>query len=142
MVDLNRVDLAITRWMARVGIVLLRVSLGIVFLWFGALKFLPGASPAQELATRTIYTLSGGLVAASVSLPVLAGWECVIGLGLLVGGGQPREQLHFVYAVVALGALPVTDSLSRGFGPRARGLATLVGALVALAVIARLFGTG
>ena len=73
--------------MARVGIVLLRVSLGIVFLWFGALKFLPGASPAQELATRTIHALSGGLVPASVSLPVLAAWECVIGLGLLVGRG-------------------------------------------------------
>ena len=84
---LNKVDLAITRWMARVGIVLLRVSLGVVFLWFGALKFLPGASPAQELATRTIHTLSAGLVPASVSLPILAGWECLIGAGLLIGRG-------------------------------------------------------
>jgi|SRR5438034_1314405 len=84
---LQRVDLAVTGWMARHGLTLLRLSLGIVFLWFGALKFLPDASPAQELATRTISVLTAGLVPPSVSLPVLALWECLIGLGLLVGRG-------------------------------------------------------
>jgi hypothetical protein len=64
------------------------------------------------------------------------------GLGLLVGGDRPREILHFVYATVALGALAVADSMSREAGPRRRGIVSLVGALVALAVIARLFGTG
>jgi uncharacterized membrane protein YkgB len=73
--------------MARHGPRLLRWSLGVVFLWFGALKFLPGTSPAEELATRTISVLSGGRVTASVSLPLLAAWECVIGLGLLLGRG-------------------------------------------------------
>jgi hypothetical protein len=34
--------------MARNGIFALRVSLGIVFLWFGALKFIPGLSAADE----------------------------------------------------------------------------------------------
>jgi len=101
--SLNRSDLAITRWMARFGIPLLRLSLGVVFLWFGALKFLPNVSPAQELATRTIQTLSGGLVPASVSMPILAGWECVIGLGLLVGRGL-RGILFLLY-VQMLGTL-------------------------------------
>ncbi len=100
---LNRVDLAITRWMAGFGIVLLRLSLGVVFLWFGALKFYPNVSPAQELATRTIHTLSGGLVPASVSLPFLAGWECLIGLGLLLGRGL-RGILLLLY-VQMLGTL-------------------------------------
>jgi hypothetical protein len=36
---LQATDSAITEWMARHGPVLLRVSLGIVFLWFGILKF-------------------------------------------------------------------------------------------------------
>ena len=45
-------DARITNWMARHGVPLLRVSLGIVFLWFGALKFFPGLSPAQDLAAR------------------------------------------------------------------------------------------
>jgi uncharacterized membrane protein YphA (DoxX/SURF4 family) len=89
--------------MARFGIVLLRLSLGVVFLWFGVLKFFPNVSPAQDLATRTISTLSGGLVPASVSLPFLAGWECLIGLGLLVGRGL-RGILLLLY-VQMLGTL-------------------------------------
>ena len=64
------------------------------------------------------------------------------GLGLLAGGGRPREILHFVYAVVALGAVAVADSIARRTGPRQRGIATLIGALIALVVIARLFQTG
>jgi uncharacterized membrane protein YphA (DoxX/SURF4 family) len=82
---LAALDIRITRWMARHGPVLLRLSLGLVFVWFGALKFLPGGSPAENLASRTISALSSGLVSPSISLPVLAGWECLIGLGLLTG---------------------------------------------------------
>jgi uncharacterized membrane protein YphA (DoxX/SURF4 family) len=81
----ERVDTRITNWMARFGIPLLRVSLGVVFLWFGALKFFPNLSPAHELATRTIDILSFGLISPNVSLPVLAAWECLIGLGLITG---------------------------------------------------------
>lgn len=80
-----RVDKHITNWMAKYGVVLLRVSLGIVFFWFGVLKFFPSLSPAQELATRTIEVLSFGLVKPSLSLPILALWECLIGLGLISG---------------------------------------------------------
>ena len=71
--------------MARHGVPLLRVSLGIVFLWFGALKFFPGLSPAQDLAARTVDVLSFGVVGPALSLPVLAAWECLIGIGLLSG---------------------------------------------------------
>ena len=81
----DRTDRRLTRWMAREGPLLLRISLGIVFLWFGALKFFPDLSPAQDLAIRTMHTLSFGRVPPSVTLPVLAGWECLIGLGLLTG---------------------------------------------------------
>lgn len=81
----DQLDVRITALMARYGIVLLRLGLGVVFIWFGALKFLPGLSPAQDLATRTIDVLSFGLVPAAVSIPLLASWECIIGLGLLSG---------------------------------------------------------
>jgi uncharacterized membrane protein YphA (DoxX/SURF4 family) len=100
---LQTVDLAITEWMAHFGPVLLRVSLGIVFLWFGVLKFFPNASPAEELATRTISVLSGGIVPPTISLPFLAGWECLIGLGLLLGRGL-RGILLLLY-VQMLGTL-------------------------------------
>ena len=79
----SQLDKHITDWMARHGITLLRVSLGVVFLWFGVLKFFPGLSPAQSLAARTIHTLTFGMVPASVSVPVLAAWECAIGIGLI-----------------------------------------------------------
>jgi uncharacterized membrane protein YphA (DoxX/SURF4 family) len=81
----NSIDARITHWMARHGVTLLRISLGIVFLWFGALKFFPGLSPAQDLAARTIEVLSFGVVQPAVSVPVLAAWECLIGIGLLSG---------------------------------------------------------
>ena len=96
-------DLAIVRWMARFGPVLLRVTLGIVFVWFGILKFFPNVSPAQELATRTITVLTTGLVPDWLALPLLAAWECLIGLGLLLGRGL-RGILLLLY-VQMLGTL-------------------------------------
>ncbi|MBL8160680.1 MAG: DoxX family protein [Anaerolineae bacterium] len=81
----ERLDRTITRWMAEHGILLLRVSLGIVFLWFGVIKFVPGLSPADELATRTISVLTFGIVPPEISRPLLALWECLIGLGLITG---------------------------------------------------------
>ena len=64
---------------------LMRIALGIVFLWFGVLKFFPGMSPAQDLAARTIGMLTMGLVPANVSVPLLALWESTIGVGLILG---------------------------------------------------------
>ncbi len=78
-------DTAITSWMARYGIVLLRISLGIVFLWFGTLKFFPGLSPAEGLAVRTIERITFGWMPAETALWVLAAWESLIGLGLIFG---------------------------------------------------------
>lgn len=85
MGSIKALDVTITRWMARHGPALLRVSLGIVFLWFGVLKFFPGLSPAQDLAGRTIEVLSFGIVEPDISLPILAAWECIIGIGLITG---------------------------------------------------------
>jgi hypothetical protein len=51
---IERLDVRITTTLARIAIPTLRIALGIVFLWFGALKFFPGASPAEALAARTI----------------------------------------------------------------------------------------
>lgn len=79
------VDEKITNWMAQYGILLLRISLGIVFFWFGILKFFPGISPAQTLATDTIEILTFGLIPPNVSINLLAAWEVLIGLGLIFG---------------------------------------------------------
>jgi len=80
----DQADKAITRWMAQNGIYLLRVSIGLIFIWFGALKFFPGMSPAEQLAGSSIEILSFGMVSAGVGLPILAVWECLIGVGMFV----------------------------------------------------------
>ena len=79
------IDRRITATLARLGPTVVRIALGIVFFWFGVLKFFPDASPAQDLAARTIERLSFGYVGPAVALPVLATWETLIGLGLLTG---------------------------------------------------------
>jgi len=76
----DRIDRAITDWMARNGLVILRVGLGIVFFWFGILKFFPGLSPADSLVRSTIYFIN-----PDVFIPILAAWETLIGLGLITG---------------------------------------------------------
>jgi hypothetical protein len=47
-------------------------GLGFIFFWFGALKFVSGMSPAEDLAARTIEHLTVGTSGPAVSLPVLA----------------------------------------------------------------------
>jgi len=81
----DSIDTRLTEWMARNGIRLLRLSLGVVFLWFGLLKFFPGLSPAHTLAGSTISALSFGVVAPESAVLILAVWESLIGIGLLTG---------------------------------------------------------
>lgn len=81
----NTLDIFLTDWMAKYGLLLLRISIGVVFVWFGAQKFIPGLSPADELATRTISTLTFGIIQPELSRPILAAWETLIGIGLLTG---------------------------------------------------------
>ncbi len=81
----DRVDRRITSWMARHGLRLLRISIGVVFLWFGAVKFVPGLSPADELATRTVGVLTLGVVGADAARVMIAALETSIGFGLLLG---------------------------------------------------------
>jgi uncharacterized membrane protein YkgB len=76
----DTVDLRITRWMADRGIPILRVALGVVFVWFGALKLFPGMSPAEDLVRATVPFIPGEFF-----LPLLGVWEIAIGLGFLTG---------------------------------------------------------
>ncbi|HEX4898194.1 MAG TPA: DoxX family protein [Candidatus Limnocylindrales bacterium] len=100
---LEPLDVRITAALARLGVPVLRIGLGAVFLWFGALKFFPGASPAETLAARTIEQLSGGVIGPSISLPLLATWESLIGLGLLAG--RFLRATLFLLALQMLGTL-------------------------------------
>jgi uncharacterized membrane protein YkgB len=78
--SLDQLDRRVTRFMAHYGIVLLRISVGIVFFWFGALKLFPGLSPAENLIRQSITFLP-----MDWFLPFLAFWEMAIGLGFITG---------------------------------------------------------
>jgi uncharacterized membrane protein YkgB len=79
----HTIDLAITRWMSAKGLVLLRLSIGIVFFWFGFLKYFEGLSPAEDIAVRTVSTMTFGLIDDRLILYGLATWEVLIGIGLI-----------------------------------------------------------
>lgn len=100
----DRIDARITAGLARAGVPVLRLGLGLVFLWFGVLKFVPGLSPAQDLATRTIERLTFGFLAPDVSLVLLAAWETLIGLGLVTG--------RFLRATLLLLALQMAGTIT------------------------------
>lgn len=76
----SKLDKKLTNWMASYGLLILRIGLGIVFLWFGVLKFFEGLSPAEDLVRNTIY-----FVDPDFFLPILATWESLIGIGLITG---------------------------------------------------------
>jgi uncharacterized membrane protein YkgB len=59
------------------GILLLRLALAIVFIWFGALKVF-GQSPVADLVADTAYWLPSEFVVKSLGV-----WEIIVGIGLL-----------------------------------------------------------
>ena len=82
---LDRLEVLSAQWMVRYSITLLRISLGLIFLAFGLLKFFPGLSPAEVLVQSTLAVFTLGLIPAGVSIVLVAIMECTIGLGLITG---------------------------------------------------------
>ncbi|EWT03359.1 DoxX family protein [Intrasporangium oryzae NRRL B-24470] len=82
------VDLAIghlQRLLDAYSVMALRISLGLVFLGFGVLKFFPGLSPAEAIASATIDRLTFGLVSGRSAVVLTAVLETFIGLTLVSG---------------------------------------------------------
>jgi uncharacterized membrane protein YkgB len=71
-------DSAITIWMREHGPTFLRISLGIIFVWFGALKII-GNSPVTVMVARTVYWAD-----PSWFVPFLGWWEIIIGICFLI----------------------------------------------------------
>jgi len=99
---------------------------------------------AIEAAWRAVRSLppsqTTGLLANITLITVLI--ASAGGLGILLGGGAPADSLHYVYAAIALVALPITTSLTRNRRPRTAAVIVAVVAIALLVVIARLFQTG
>jgi putative oxidoreductase len=82
---IQEAEARVTQWLARYSVDALRISLGLVFLVFGVLKFFPGLSPAQELAGRTVELLTFGIVPDQLAVLMVAALETTIGLLLVTG---------------------------------------------------------
>jgi uncharacterized membrane protein YkgB len=63
---------------------IIAVTVGIVYLWFGVLKFFPGISPAEELAMDTVSQLVFFQMPSEVSIVLLAIWETLLGIVLIL----------------------------------------------------------
>ncbi|HET8957774.1 MAG TPA: hypothetical protein VFM95_04895 [Microcella sp.] len=64
--------------MDRFGVKFARLAIGVVFIWFGALKIVGELSPAYDLVAATVYFLTPEII-----VPLLGVWEVAIGLAFL-----------------------------------------------------------
>jgi hypothetical protein len=110
---------ALHRWLVRHSAMALRVSVGAVYLVFGILKYIPGASPAEGLVVSTLSLLTFGLMPDGLGLIIVATLECFIGLCLLSGRGM--RLAIWLLAIQLVGILSplllLTDRLFRGLAP-------------------------
>lgn len=71
-------DRRLISFMGRIGEPFLRLAIGIIFMWFGALKTIGELSPAYDLVAATVYWLTPEII-----VPLLGLWEVAIGVAFL-----------------------------------------------------------
>jgi uncharacterized membrane protein YkgB len=71
------------RFLAKHSLTLLRLSIGIVFIWFGALKLFPGLSPAEPLIRSAMWFMP-----LDYFIPFVSILEIIIGIGFVTGKFQ------------------------------------------------------
>ena len=103
----------------------LRISIGLIYLWFGLLKFFRGYSPAEELAINTIDILTFKLIPTPANIILLAAWESLIGI-LLISGFWVRAALISVFIHLACTFTPLIFFPALSFKHSPYGL-TLLG---------------
>ena len=86
------------------------ISFGIMYFWFGMLKFFPGVSPAEVLAKATLDKLTLGLIPSNFTYCMLAAWEVTIGIAMLLNytkrGIIYITVLHLLFTFTPLFLLP------------------------------------
>lgn len=88
---LERLDSRVLALLERFALPMLRLSLGLVFVWFGILK-VTGQTPVGQLVADTVFWLNPDWF-----VPLLGVFEVLVGVGLLFGRG-----LRLVLALFAL----------------------------------------
>jgi len=117
----------------------LSISIGLVYLWFGVLKFFPGISPAESIAKETINQLTFGFIPSNISINLLAIWESGIGL-LLIANFFKRTviiitSIHLVFTFTPLFLFPEPVFNNVPFLPTMLGQYILKNIIIAGALI-------
>jgi uncharacterized membrane protein YkgB len=97
-----RIDSFLIPWLRRWSLPVLRVSLGMVFVWFGALKVF-GVTPVFDLVAATVYWVDPDWF-----VPTLGVAEILIGIGLIGGWLLRWVLLAFVAQMVGTALVFVT----------------------------------
>ena len=92
-----RLDDALVAWLRRSSVPLMRIVLGLVFVWFGALKVI-GYTPATELIAGTVY-----LFDPATFVRLLGVIEVLIGIGFLVNRAMRLVLLLFTGLMIGTG---------------------------------------
>jgi hypothetical protein len=73
----EKIDQRVTGFLQAYGLTALRIALGVVYIWFGALK-VADRSPVEDFVQDVVFVSD-----ASWIVPAIGVWEIVIGLGLI-----------------------------------------------------------
>jgi uncharacterized membrane protein YkgB len=92
--DFNEIDRKISKFMERWGVLSIRISFGIIFIWFGILKPL-GISSAESLVLATVPWLP--IFKGEVWVSIIGWWEVLIGIAFLF-----RKTIRIAIALLAL----------------------------------------
>lgn len=93
-ISFDKMDILISHVMESWGTISLRISFGIIFIWFGILKPL-GISSAAPLVIATVNWMP--LFESSTWLAIIGWWEVIIGLAFL-----SRKTTRIAIALLAL----------------------------------------
>jgi hypothetical protein len=97
------------------------------------------SSGVLALLRRAPGTFFGGGALWAGLIVALAG---LVGIAVALGQGPPRDPLHIVYGILAVGAVPGTAIVAGGRVGRGRAVAWAIGGIVLLILVMRLFQTG
>lgn len=87
---ISQLDQTVVGFLRRWSVTFLRVSLGLIFIWFGSLKIF-GVTPVNQLVEDTVYWVDPDWF-----VPFLGAVEAVVGLGLLL-----RRAMRVILALFA-----------------------------------------
>src|SRR6266568_1767991 len=113
---------------------------------------LHGLGSAVVLGAALLLAITAGIAAwlggapwvrmAGTVVTVLVGAEVILGAIAWIGGDRPSEALHYLYAIAALGAVPLAATFASEAPPRPRATVLAVAGLILAVLVWRLASTG